>query len=308
MQLKKLLAFLLLVPSIAVCSSLQLSGSGTGSLAINASLMTVYPATATASFPFGLSASTANITLFNSPTTFTSSATFRDTTVYVATATVSSATVTNLNVTGTCTNCGGGSGVVVPSTYTWGSVTTSSFTATAATLGSAGNAVQISSNAIIASTTFYQNGPALTNSAGYIIGTVITSSECFVNASSATTLSTYISTKLSCSITPKVSTSYIRITFWGLFDDTNIGSCDGAVTLYRGNTDISPWGASRGMSVITGGGAVESASIINNSLNDSPATTSQTTYTVKIRVQAGAGTITWGAGGGQYMRLEEIPQ
>lgn len=63
--MKRLLFSLLFLPSLGFCGTFTLGGSGTGSLVIlatnTATSTLIYPATATPSFPFGLSASTMTV-------------------------------------------------------------------------------------------------------------------------------------------------------------------------------------------------------------------------------------------------------
>lgn len=123
------------------------------------------------------------------------------------------------------------------------------------------------------------------------------------NSSTTTTSGTYQSTNLTASIAMLSATDYIRITAVGVFSGDNLGATDGAATVFRGSTDLSPVNMAK---IVTDGNGQqrEPCTLVGT---DSPGTTSSTAYTVKIKVDAGAAnTVGWGQVGTQYMLLEEI--
>lgn len=99
-------------------------------------------------------------------------------------------------------------------------------------------------------------------------------------ASATTTASTsYVSTNLTASITPKFNTSKIAIIVGGILSCSGVGIA--YASLFRGATDLC--GTSGGFG-LTGNNNCGTPIVVY----DSPATTSSTTYTVKIRDNSGA--------------------
>lgn len=164
------------------------------------------------------------------------------------------------------------------------------------------------SRVMISSSSKIVEGAASTvNAAGYVIGTVIQIVTANTTTSTSTSSGTYQSTSLTASITPAANTHKIRVTAIGMLEDSATAAADAAVTIFRGSTDLSPAGTSVGMLVITSSGVgIDENAPSTLVFVDSPATTSSTTYTVKIRIQGGAGTVKYGLGGNQHILLEEI--
>lgn len=107
------------------------------------------------------------------------------------------------------------------------------------------------------------------------------------------TSATYTATNLSGAITPKINGSKILVFAAGNLSLTGVGI--GYATVFRGSTDLAS----------TSGGFALNASQNNHSnicIYDSPATTSSTTYEVRIRHNTGAGgTVSYpGTDGGSY--------
>ena len=121
------------------------------------------------------------------------------------------------------------------------------------------------------------SSPAALTIPGSVIQTVQTNYSTEVT----TTGTTWVTSGLTASITPKFSTSKILVIanigcFW-LAD----ASKNGVLTIYRGSTNLSP----AGTALLNGFGALRSdgGSVQSNETMvylDSPATTSSTTYTV----------------------------
>lgn len=126
---------------------------------------------------------------------------------------------------------------------------------------------------------------------GYIM---LQSSQSLVAKSSATTVtSTFVPTGISVTITPRSASSLIKISASGSFQ-IGTQNNDSYVTLFRDGLNLaSDTGICVGLSV-AGGLQRKACSMI---LNDSPATTSAVTYSIRIKSQ-GASTMTWGQGDG----------
>lgn len=251
--MKKLLAFLLLIPSIGVCSSLQLSGSGTGSLVVSApvaSAMTVYPATATIIAPFGIAASTVSV----------SSNTILPGTTFYQNGNVSLGTVTG----------GTWNGSALTSTYlptntayldqpqSWtatqthkSSVTVTGATLTAGvlvasgvvTLGGSGNSVTISSNIILSGATSYAAPfPYVALSSMTCLNwRVLQSSEITVTISSSIAGTTpWASTTIKGTLTLRDTNSRVRIHLTSIIGGNINGSC--FATILRNGTNLESTG------------------------------------------------------------------
>lgn len=121
--------------------------------------------------------------------------------------------------------------------------------------------------------------------------------------STNTTSATYVSTNLSASITPTSASHRIKITVSAALGGSNTTTA-AVASIFRGSTDLSG-GAAGGFSQVvassTGGIDVPVAV----AYIDSPATTSATTYTVKILSNNG-NNAQFGGGSLQVIILEEI--
>lgn len=99
-----------------------------------------------------------------------------------------------------------------------------------------------------------------------------------------TTSTSYVSTGLSATITPKFSTSKILVLF-----NTHVYSPQGAngnLTIYRNSTNLAS-GTSPGCLTATYNGNSDVLCPLSMSFLDSPATTSSTTYTVYFCTASG---------------------
>jgi len=121
----------------------------------------------------------------------------------------------------------------------------------------------------------------------------------------ATTSTSFALTNLAASITPTSSSHRIRVTISSMITNSAVQTGNVFWSLDRGGTDLGG-GSSTGfgrMDVGSGTGTVHAP--LSYSYIDSPATTSSTTYTASIRVDA-ALTGTFGVSGKQVIILEEI--
>ena len=138
------------------------------------------------------------------------------------------------------------------------------------------------------------------NANGAITGSVLqvvnaTTSSGFVGTSSTS----YVTSGFSASITPKFSTSKILI-FANFVGYTTASLL--RVTIYRGGSNI---GSTAG--IIQFGGPYSTWSPMSFSLQDSPATTSSTTYTIYFRVDSsGTGYVGGDTGNFVTINLLEI--
>lgn len=106
----------------------------------------------------------------------------------------------------------------------------------------------------------------------------------FRTSNVSTSSSSYVSTGLSISITPKFATSKILLLF-----NTHVYSPQGAngiLTIYRNSTNLAA-GTSPGCLAATYNGNSDVLCPLSMSFLDSPATTSSTTYTVYFATAAG---------------------
>ena len=122
----------------------------------------------------------------------------------------------------------------------------------------------------------------------------------------STSSSTFISSGLSASITPKFSSSKILALVFVNQAYNSSGGTSVFITLYRGSTNLQPTGSGTNANF----GQVyanSSALLCNNTFTflDSPATTSSTTYTVYWATGGGAGYLNQN-GCTSYIQLMEI--
>lgn len=297
-MMKKLLFGLLFLPALGFCGSLNIdSGSGTGSIIFNApsTLGVVYPATSTASFPYGLSASTITV---SSNTVLPGATFYQNGPVLLGTPGFSVTLSSN---------------VIMPGATFYQNAMVR--------LGDSGISVRVSSNTILPGATFYDQGAivsSMTVSTLTVTGAslhgayaILSSSQGIVTASSATTsVNVWANTTQKITMgTPKNgSLSAYKITVIGTVELASAGN-DGWITVFRGANGVNG-GTNLGNS--TGGlCAILDATITDERVPcamivyDMPASASAPTYTVAIRSESG-GTLTWGAGNtNNVMIIEE---
>lgn len=145
---------------------------------------------------------------------------------------------------------------------------------------------------------------ARVNAAGYIIGTIVQT--VLVTSASSTTSSgtAYTSTTATGSITPLATTHKIKISAVGTFSDTAFSTSNSYVSIFRGSTDLDATANGFGLTSSNAANTVDQHPCALVYL-DSPATTSSTTYTIKIKSDT-AGKASWNGNGTTALILEEI--
>jgi len=126
------------------------------------------------------------------------------------------------------------------------------------------------------------------NSGGQVLQVVSATS----SAAFATSSGSFVSTGFSASITPKFSTSKILV-FCSVRDIYSPANMYANMTMYRNSTAIDSTGMA-GL-YLSGTNPIAPASLV---CQDSPATTSSTTYTLYFRNQNNNGTVTLNANTG----------
>lgn len=152
------------------------------------------------------------------------------------------------------------------------------------------NALSMNSHKI----TGLANGTASTDAAafGQIKIFQIVQSSNTTRADSTTT--SYGSTNLTASITPSDSAHKILAIAAGSMSSGSIQNLEAAATIFRDSTDLASIASGQGPCSITNGSTNISLAVpCILLLQDSPASTSALTYTVKIKLASGAGTVTW---------------
>jgi hypothetical protein len=119
----------------------------------------------------------------------------------------------------------------------------------------------------------------------------------------STTSSTYQTTNLSAAITPTSASHRVKITITGFARDTNATVTDLNLSIFRDAVDLAS--DVNGFARVTGASGQISIPI-SVSFIDSPATTSATTYAVKIKSSDNATAVSLGITCTQIIILEEI--
>jgi hypothetical protein len=123
------------------------------------------------------------------------------------------------------------------------------------------------------------------------------------DANFSTTSNSFQTTNCTATITPTSSSHRIKITVTGV-GAVLAASANMYVTIARGTTDLSASGF--GFAHVKNGAAVTVANSCTMCVVDSPATTSATTYNVRIMNDDNATTVEFGVGSDYSMLLEEI--
>ena len=108
------------------------------------------------------------------------------------------------------------------------------------------------------------------------------------STAASTTSSTFTSTGLSASITPKFSTSKVLILVYiagAVYNVSGVGN--GNYQVQRGGTAVAGSSSATGSQVYINTTPTNNSLVVSFSGLDSPATTSSTTYTVYMNAQAG---------------------
>jgi len=137
------------------------------------------------------------------------------------------------------------------------------------------------------------------------VGSVIQTVFSTLGSTASTSSSSFVTTGLTASITPTSSTSKIVIHVGGSVDNGSVGT-QGYLTLYRGSTNIG--GGSQSMVASFYGSTSRIQSPAGFVVEDSPATTSSTAYTVYFSSQTATQTVYFNNGAIAYIVLQEIAQ
>ena len=121
-------------------------------------------------------------------------------------------------------------------------------------------------------------------------------------ASATTTSTSFVTTGVSASITPKFSTSKIAVFVTQQLYST-AGGTQGFITVYRGASNLGDATQGFAPSIYTASSAITAGTSFN--YLDSPATTSSTTYTIYYRCNTGSVYVN-SAGGTATIILMEI--
>ena len=149
------------------------------------------------------------------------------------------------------------------------------------------------------------NGVLTTNAAGYIIGTVVQIVQATDTSTTLSSGTAYTSTGLTASITPKSTTHKIKISVTGRANDSALATSNTYVSVFRGASDLSNGSGFSGLDGTINGDIETPVGIV---YLDSPAVTTSTTYTVKVKSTLAA-SATWNASSGTcVILLEEIAQ
>lgn len=120
-----------------------------------------------------------------------------------------------------------------------------------------------------------------------------------------TTSSTFQTSNLSASITPSSSSKRVKITVTGSISIAASTGQNAQVSLFRGASNLAT-GADADFSRVFSAAAQTIISPMHVTFIDSPATTSSTTYAIKIKNSDNATTVGFGTNEDQVMILEEI--
>lgn len=152
-------------------------------------------------------------------------------------------------------------------------------------------------------------GKSATNSCGYLKGSIVQVLQSSNTVSTSTTGNTYVTTNLSKAITPLCNTDLVLVSVSGTIQISNPSANEVMASLFRGSTDLYPGsGIQQGFAVLGNGGVSSQISVPAGTTNmDNPATTSATTYAVKVKCNtASVQTCLWGAEAIQYISLAEV--
>lgn len=158
------------------------------------------------------------------------------------------------------------------------------------------------SNVMLSSVALVDN--ARVNAAGYIIGTVVQTNQVIVTSGTTSSGTAYTSTGSTASITPLATTHKIKITAVGTLANTAFSTQNVYVSIFRGSTDLDTSSNGFGLVSTNAANTVDQHPCCIIYL-DSPATTSSTIYTLKIKSDTAA-KAGWNNNGSAVFLLEEI--
>ena len=166
-----------------------------------------------------------------------------------------------------------------------------------ASAGGTANEVQFNSSGNLGGST------TTVNSCGYVIGTVVQSSQAIDTAATTSNSTSFVVTTTSATITPKCSTDKIKTSITGTMEDASAAASTSIVSIFRGSTDLSN---TLGFAQIFSGTAINITVPCAMTYLDSPSTTSAVVYTVRFKNSSAVNT-TWNPNGGSaIILLEEI--
>lgn len=151
------------------------------------------------------------------------------------------------------------------------------------------------------STPIYQYLPGLT---------VQTTSFYAINVASSTTAASFIQTGVKVAITPRFSTSKIKISFSGDFRAVNINLDKPTISLFRNGVNIAPGSGTNGLSgmVANGGSGLFDFPCSFIVQDPTATTTTATTYEVYLRTNTEGTSVGLCTGGTCSLLVEEISQ
>ena len=125
-------------------------------------------------------------------------------------------------------------------------------------------------------------------------GTVLQVVSATYATQTSTSSTSYVSTSLTASITPKFSTSKILVTVSTTTISTGLPNNDVYLTIYRNGSTNLGGGSQSALSGQEAGSAATLWTAANINYLDSPATASSTSYTLYFKVNGGTGYVFWG--------------
>lgn len=149
------------------------------------------------------------------------------------------------------------------------------------------------------------SGSAATDAVAFSQFKILQVQACTTQTSSSTTSATFTTTNSSCTITPSNSSNKVLVFASGTLTNNSLAATVISASLFRGSTNLM--GLAGGAAI--NGSAAGTSLLAPASMTylDSPATTSATTYFVKIRSSDGATTANWGTTNlSQVMVLLEV--
>lgn len=148
-------------------------------------------------------------------------------------------------------------------------------------------------------------GVTLTNACGYILGTVVQSSQTISKVATTSVGTGYTITPTSATLTPKCVTDLVRISVTGHCQAFSAAGL-ARTSIFRASTDLSPGGLGFSQMQIN---AANSLTPVGYTFLDSPATVAQTSWSLRIASPLGAADAIWNAyTSPAVILLEEIAQ
>lgn len=182
-----------------------------------------------------------------------------------------------VSVAGNGLGGGGGTALTVQADTNTFSVATDTLTIVADSIGSTQIADSVTISTIAVSTITWK---------GWGMLPILQIQSFEIATASSTTSTSFVNTNITVNITPKLSTSKILVMVHGEASVGNSAGNDGLYTVGRNGSNIAPSGGAYKI-IQAGGPQIDSVDFI---AYDSPATTSQVTYTVLFRSEGGNNT------------------